>query len=261
MTEVRRSMERIDGCAVSVQRAGSGEPLLFLHGARGGMHWLPFMDRLARRFEVIAPEHPGFGLSETPGWLDTVGDLAYFYLDFIAALGLRRVNLVGTSLGGWIAAELAVRDESALKTLTLVAAAGIHVKGVPKGDLFLWSPEQLVRNLFVDQRLADAMLSRAVPEEEQDLMMKNALATAKLAWQPRLYNPQLAKWLHRIKTPTLILWGDSDKVIPPAYGPAFRDLIPNSRLRILRECGHVPHIEKTEDYVAAIADFIAEARP
>ena len=261
MTEVRRSTERIDGCAVSVQRAGSGEPLLFLHGARGGMHWLPFMDRLARRFEVIAPEHPGFGLSETPGWLDTVGDLAYFYLDFIAALGLRRVNLVGTSLGGWIAAELAVRDESALKTLTLVAAAGIHVKGVPKGDLFLWSPEQLVRNLFVDQRLADAMLSRAVPEEEQDLMMKNALMTAKLAWQPRLYNPHLAKWLHRIETPTLILWGDGDKLIPPAYGPAFRDLIPNARLRILGECGHVPHIEKTEDYVAAIADFIAEARP
>ncbi|HUN45115.1 MAG TPA: alpha/beta fold hydrolase [Stellaceae bacterium] len=261
MTEVRRSTERIDGCAVSVQRAGSGEPLLFLHGARGGMHWLPFMDRLARRFEVIAPEHPGFGLSETPDWLETVGDLAYFYLDFMAALGLRQVNLVGTSLGGWIAAELAVRDESALKTLTLVAAAGIHVKGVPKGDLFLWSPEQLVRNLFVDQRLADAMLSRAVPEAEQDLMMKNALTTAKLAWQPRLYNPQLAKWLHRIKTPTLLLWGDGDKVIPPAYGPAFRDLIPHSRLRILRECGHVPHIEKTEDYVAAIADFIAEARP
>ena len=261
MTEVRRSTERIDGCAVSVQRAGSGEPLLFLHGARGGMHWLPFMDRLARRFEVIAPEHPGFGLSETPDWLETVGDLAYFYLDFMAALGLRQVNLVGTSLGGWIAAELAVRDESALKTLTLVAAAGIHVKGVPKGDLFLWSPEQLVRNLFVDQRLADAMLSRAVPEAEQDLMMKNALTTAKLAWQPRLYNPQLAKWLHRIKTPTLLLWGDGDKVIPPAYGPAFRDLIPNARLRILGECGHVPHIEKTEDYVAAIADFIAEARP
>ncbi len=259
MTEVRQSMERVDGCSVSVQRAGAGEPLLFLHGARGAPHWLPFMDALARHFEVIVPEHPGFGRSETPEWLDTVGDLAYFYLDFIAALGLSRVNLVGTSLGGWIAAELAVRDQSALKTLTLVAAAGIHVKGVQKGDLFLWSPEQLARNLVVDQRIADTMLSQALSEEEQDLMMKNALTSAKLAWQPRLYNPHLAKWLHRIRTPTLILWGDGDKVIPPAYGPAFRDLIPKSRLHVFRVCGHLPHVEKTAEYVAAITDFIEEA--
>jgi len=260
MTDVRRVTERIDGCAVSVQRAGQGEPLLFLHGARGALHWLSFMDALARRFEVIVPEHPGFGRSETPDWLDTVGDLAYFYLDFIAALGLEKVNLVGTSLGGWIAAELAVRDRSALRTLTLVAAAGIHVKGVPKGDLFLWSPEQTARNLFVDQRFAEAMLSRALPEEEQDLMMKNALMTAKLAWQPRLYNPHLAKWLHRIRTPTLILWGDGDRLIPPAYGSAFRDLIPGARLEILRECGHLPQLEKPEEFVAAVEGFIAEAR-
>lgn len=261
MTEMRRSMERVDGCTVSVRRAGRGEPLLFLHGARGAPQWLPFMNALAERFEVIVPEHPGFGRSEAPEWLDTVGDLAYFYLDFIRALGLGTLNLVGTSLGGWIAAELAVRDESALKTLTLVASAGIHVKGVQKGDLFLWSPEQLVRNLVVDQRIADGMLSQVLPEEEQDLMMKNALTSAKLAWQPRLYNPHLAKWLHRIRTPTLILWGDSDKVIPPAYGPAFRDLIPKSRLHILRDCGHLPHVEKTAEYVAAITGFIEEARP
>ena len=260
MTDVRRVTERIDGCAVSVQRAGQGEPLLFLHGARGALHWLSFMDALARRFEVIVPEHPGFGRSETPDWLDTVGDLAYFYLDFIAALGLEKVNLVGTSLGGWIATELAVRDRSALRTLTLVAAAGIHVKGVPKGDLFLWSPEQTARNLFVDQRFAEAMLSRALPEEEQDLMMKNALMTAKLAWQPRLYNPHLAKWLHRIRTPTLILWGDGDRLIPPAYGSAFRDLIPGAHLEILRECGHLPQLEKPEEFVAAVEGFIAEAR-
>jgi len=135
------------------------------------------------------------------------------------------------------------------------------VKGVPKGDLFLWSPEQLARNLFVDQRLAEAMLSRALSEEEQDLTMKNDLTSAKLGWQPRLYNPHLAKWLHRIRTPTLILWGDGDKLVPPAYGSAFRDLIPNSRLQVLRDCGHLPQVEKTAEFVAAIEGFIAEARP
>src|SRR5437588_306101 len=102
---------------------------------------------LARHFEVIVPEHPGFGGSDTPDWLDTVGDLAYFYLDVIDALKLSCIHLVGTSLGGWIAAEIAVRSCASLETLTLSAAVGINVKGVPKGDLFMWSREQLVRNL------------------------------------------------------------------------------------------------------------------
>src|SRR5208282_4052770 len=101
MSEPRQSFETIAGCKVNLRRAGRGEPLLFLHGAQGVPGWLPFMAALARRFEVIVPEHPGFGSSDTPDWLDNVADLAFFYLDFMAALGLKRVNLVGTSLGGW----------------------------------------------------------------------------------------------------------------------------------------------------------------
>jgi pimeloyl-ACP methyl ester carboxylesterase len=261
MTSVRQSFERVAGCTVSVQRGGSGPPMLFLHGARGAARWLPFMEALSARFDLIVPEHPGFGRSETPPWLDNISDLAYFYLDFIEALGLRHIHLVGTSLGGWIAAELAVRNQHGLRTLTLVAPAGIHVKGVQPGDFFLWPAAELARNLFCDASLAEAMLREQPSEEEQEMLMKNRFTTAKLAWQPRLFNPHLAKWLHRITIPTLILWGDQDKVMPPPYGLAFRDLIPRARLEILPQCGHLPQVEKMEEFVGAVTRFIEGTRP
>ena len=188
MSEPRQSFETVAGCKVNVRRAGKGEPLLFLHGAQGAPLWLPFMAALARRFEVIVPEHPGFGLSDTLDWLDNIADLAFFYLDFMEALGLERVNLVGASLGGWIAAEVAVRDQHPLKTLTLAAPSGIHVKGLQPADLFMWSREQAIRNLVADQELAEKMLSQPQSDGQIDLMLKNNFTTAKLAWQPRFYD-------------------------------------------------------------------------
>jgi pimeloyl-ACP methyl ester carboxylesterase len=256
MTDVRHSLETIAGCSVSVRRGGAGQPLLYLHGARGAGHWLPFMEALSEKFEVIVPEHPGFGRSETPTWLDNIGDLAYFYLDFIEGLGLDQVHLVGASLGGWIAAELAVRNQTSLRSLTLVAAAGIHVQGVEKGDIFLWSAQELACNLFYDQKLAEAMLQEQANQEQQDIQLNNRLTTAKLSWQPRLYDLHLAKWLHRITLPTLIVWGAEDKLIPSPYGPAFRDLIPNARLEILHNCGHLPQVEKTTDFVNMVTRFL-----
>jgi pimeloyl-ACP methyl ester carboxylesterase len=254
-------LQTFDRCRVRLMRAGRGTPLLYLHGARGAGTWLPFMEQLAQRFDVIVPEHPGFGSSDTPDWLDNVGDLAYFYLDVMEELGLEGVHLVGSSLGGWIAAEIAVRSSARLKSLVLSAAAGIHVKGASKGDIFLWSPEKFVRNLFHDQKLADTALAQPVSEAEQMADMKNRLATAKLAWQPRLYNPHLAKWLHRIAVPTLVIWGDDDKVIPPAYGPAFAKLIPGARLEVIANCGHVPQLECAGQWVGKIAAFIDEVGP
>ncbi|MDB5409234.1 MAG: alpha/beta hydrolase [Rhodospirillales bacterium] len=255
MAEARHEFIDIDGCKLSVNRAGTGEKLLFLHGAGGAARWAPFMADLADRYEVIVPEHPGFGRSDTPPWLENVGDLAYFYLDFIEREKLGKVHLVGTSLGGWIAAELAVRDQAPLATLTLVAPAGIHLEGVPKGDIFLWTPEQMTRNLVASPALAEQMLAMPVSDAEQRVALQNSFTMAKLSWQPRLYNPHLAKWLHRVTVPTQILWGDQDKVIPTPYGEAFKSLIPGSRLQIFSDCGHVPQIEKKDDFVAAIADF------
>jgi pimeloyl-ACP methyl ester carboxylesterase len=260
MREPRRSIERVAGCNVSVMRGGSGQPLLFLHGARGGGQWLPFMEALSNDFEVLAPEHPGFGKSETPPWLDNIGDVACFYLDFMEKLGLTGVHLVGTSLGGWIAAEIGVRNQASLATLTLVAAAGLHLKGVPKGDMFMWSFPELARNLFYDRKYAEWMLLAEPSEEEQNLQLKNRFTTAKLGWQPRLYDPHLSKWLHRITVPTLIVWGANDKLIPAAYATAFRDAIPGAQLEMFENCGHMPQIEKAQEFAAALAQFLKGAR-
>jgi pimeloyl-ACP methyl ester carboxylesterase len=117
-----------------------------------------------------------------------------------------------------------------------------------------------VRNLFFDQTLAEAVLKQTPDEEERKRQAKNALTLAKLTWQPRLYDPNLRKWLHRIDRPTLIVWGDSDKLIPPVYGPAYRDLIPGAKLEVIKNCGHLPHIEKTGETAAIIVKFIEEAK-
>lgn len=249
---------RIDGCSVHVRRGGSGAPLLYLHGTAGISAWQPFMEDMAQRYQVIVPDHPGFGRSDRPDWLDELSDLAYFYLDFIETLGLGEVHLVGHSLGGWIAAELAVRSTQALKSLTLVSAAGIHVNGVAKGDLFLWQPEERIRNLFVDQRVAEQWLAQPMTGEEIDIALMNELTTADLGWHPRFHNPHLRKWLHRIDVPTLIVWGDGDKVFPPRHGEEYRALIPGSRLEILPDCGHLPQVEKAEAFVDVFNRFAAE---
>lgn len=254
----KESYETVAGCKVRVLRGGKGAPLLYLHGARGGGVWLPFMERLSAHFEVFAPDHPGFGESDTPAWLDNIGDLAYFYLDFIDKLGLQDLTLAGGSLGGWTAAEVAVRNDTVLRALVLSCPAGIYVKGQPKGDIFLWGNEVLVRNMYHDQKFADEILAVEPTEDQQMALAKNKLATARIGWQPRLYNPDLYKWLHRVSVPTLLLWGDDDKVIPPAYGPAFRDLIPGSKLVVFKECGHVPHIEKMEEWTDEIIAFVKE---
>jgi pimeloyl-ACP methyl ester carboxylesterase len=255
MVEVTERYETVDGCRVHTLRGGVGPTLLFLHGGGGAGTWLPFHEKLAQRFHVIVPEHPGFGRSERPEWADNVGDMAMFYLDFIQALGLKDVNLVGTSLGGWIAADLATRSTADLKSLTLIAPAGLHVSGVEKGDIFLWTPEETAKNMFVNQAMSQAYLDRPSTPDDDFRATKNAEMLAKLVWSPRLFSHDLPKWLHRIDVPTLIVWGDSDKVLAPGHGPAFQQLIKGSRLETIKDCGHLPHIEQSDALVQLIEGF------
>lgn len=236
-------------------RGGEGAPLVVLHGASGAM-WLPFMDKLMRRFDVIAPEHPGFGYSDTPDWLDTIHDIAYFYLDFLAELKLDGVHLVGPSLGGWIAAELAVRSTARLASLTLADAAGLYVPGVAQMDTFLGSDEERLRQFFHDPKRADEMIARVLRGELEDVALKNRATVAKLVWQPRDHDPHLAKWLHRIDVPTLLIWGEHDRLFPVEHGRTYQRLIPGARLAVIPACGHVPQIERPDEFVAEIEAFI-----
>jgi pimeloyl-ACP methyl ester carboxylesterase len=239
----------VDGCKTHLRRGGRGEPLLFLHGANGAPVVLPFMEKLAQRFDVLIPEHPGYGKSDEPEWLENIHDIAYFYLDFLKQLNLKNVTVVGSSMGGWIAMEMAVRDTSRLKSLVLSSPAGIAAPGVRAADIFLMAPEEMVRNLFVDQKLAEARLAQP---EDIDISLKNRHTTARLAWEPRLHDPYLPKWLHRIDVPVKILWGRQDRILPVAFVDVYRKLLPKAEISILENCGHLPHAEKPDEFAEII---------
>jgi pimeloyl-ACP methyl ester carboxylesterase len=249
----------VAGCAVRVMRGGGGAPLLYLHGASGAGEWSPMMARLAERYDVIVPEHPGFGASDTPDWLDNIHDLAHFYVDFIRALDLDKVHLVGLSLGGWIAAEMAVRSTRYIETLTLAAAAGLHVNGVAQMDPFLVTDEERLRAFFYDETLAEPMIARLLTPEQEDTNLKNRAATARMTWQPRGHDPNLHKWLHQIDVPTLLIWGDTDRMFPVRLGEEYQRLIPGAELMVFPQCGHLPQVEKLDDFVAAVSGFIARS--
>ena len=249
-------MVTIGGATIRLMRGGraGAPPLVFLHGAGGHTGWMSFLEALAADFAVFAPEHPGFGQSDDPPWLDEVGDLAYFYLDVLAALGLDKVHLVGTSLGGWIAAELAVRNDTRLKSLTLVGAVGIQAGGEPIDDIFRMSVEENLRRFYADperarRRLGDMAGLDAV------LYAKNRSTVTRLAYRPRFFNPGLVKWLHRITVPTLLVYGDKDGLVPPHFGEAYRDAIPGSQLVVLEDAGHAPFDEQRDAFLNAFRMF------
>jgi pimeloyl-ACP methyl ester carboxylesterase len=252
MGRMQESKIEIAGGSIRLQQAGDGPLILFLHGA-GGASWTPLHKRLSPDWRVLMPEHPGFGRSAIPDWMMSVGDLAFFYLDLLKQLNLHNVHLVGHSLGGWIAAEIAIRSTQRLASLTLMAPAGIAAADVPFGDIFLWGPEEYARHQFYDQRLAEQRLAQPV---DLDLLLQNRAATARLAWSPRLHNPQLAYWLHRIDVPTLLMWGAEDAIVPLACHQAFLRGIPGAELAVLPHTGHALHTENVEQVADRLNGFL-----
>jgi pimeloyl-ACP methyl ester carboxylesterase len=251
----KQSFVEIDGCRTNLRRGGSGEPLLFLHGASGAPAIMPFMEKLAQRFDVLVPEHPGYGLSDEPEWLENIHDAAYFYLDFLKKLNLEKTLVVGSSMGGWIAMEMAVRDTSRIKSLVLVSPAGVSAPGVYPADIFLMPPEELVRSLFHDPKLAEARLAEPVTPESVDMALKNRHTTARLAWEPRLHDPHLPKWLHRIDVPVKIIWGAEDRILPVAFSAELKKLMPDAEVEVLKNVGHLPQAEKAQEFCELVFRF------
>lgn len=249
----------VRGTSIKLMRGGKGPPLLLLRGTDASDAWLPWMDRLAERHEVILPEHPGFGGKPMPPWLDSVSDYANFYLDLIDKLALDRVHLLGTSLGGWMAAELAHRSDRKLASLTLVGAAGLRVEGVDGIDVFLRTEEQGLRDRFHDAAKAEAAAARMLTPECEDVRLQNAVSIARVSWAPRLHDRQLAKWLHRISVPTLLVWGEHDRLFPMAHAEAWRDGIPGAKLTVVKGCGHAVALEQPDALVKAVLDHTGKS--
>ena len=257
MASCAESKIEVNGCGINLRRGGSGPTLLFLHGAGGIPGWMPYLDTLSDSFDVVAPDHPTFGLSDDAEWLSDMGDMAYFYLDFIKQLGLENVHVVGQSLGGWIALEVAVRSTQSMASLTLVGSAGIRIKGMPAADIFMMDPEELTRALLVDENIIESWLSMERTEEQEDIELRNKVSTARMGWQPRLFNPSLRKWMHRIDLPTHEIWGDSDQIIPPAYAEEFKGLSAGASVTMIDNCGHLPQVEAVGPFTDAVIGFIS----
>jgi pimeloyl-ACP methyl ester carboxylesterase len=160
-------------------------------------------------------------------------------------------------MGGWMAMEMAVRDTSRIKALVLVSPAGITAPDAKAADIFLMPPEETVRRLFHDQKLAQARLAEPTTPESIDISLKNRHTTARLAWEPRLHDPHLSKWLHRIDVPVQIIWGEHDRILPVKLVETYRKLLPTAQVAIVKDAGHLPHAEKAQEFCELVTRFLA----
>lgn len=243
---------------VELVRGGEGAPLLFLHSLIGETRWLPFHQKLAKGFDVIAPAHPGLGGSEAIE-IDSVEDVVFHYLDLLDALDLRSVNLVGVSLGGWIAAELAVRAPERVRRLVLTDAFGLTVADAPTSDVApIRNDVRALRATAFsepDGPMADIALPLKAGSDRAAAAAKTIECATLLS--PAISSSKLERRLRRIVCPTLVLWGDRDRVVPLAHAEVWRDRIEGARLVVFDGCGHLPPFEAEDRFVDAVREFLS----
>jgi pimeloyl-ACP methyl ester carboxylesterase len=256
---------------LEILRAGdpSAETLLLIHGINPIHPNAPFVAELARTHYVIAPSHPGFGASPLPPDFDTMYDLVNLYLDVLDNLPGDGVAVAGFGFGGWIAAELAVSGHARLQRLILVDPVGIKIGGREDRDIvhmFNTNPVELNQRAWHDpaKRPAgiyglgwQATISDAMTDAEMITLARNWDSLCLFAWRPHMFNPQLKYWLHRISVPTLVLWGESDRIVTPDYGRHYAGLIPGAEFETISQAGHHPELEQPAAFVASVNRFLS----
>jgi pimeloyl-ACP methyl ester carboxylesterase len=257
MTMTRETIT-LAGIEIELFEGGSGTPLLFLHGAQGFMPSQPYVGLVASRRRLIAPSHPGFGRSGLPLWLDSVDDIAHLYLELMDRKGLDRVDVVGCSLGGWLAAEIATKSPERIGKLALVGPVGVKVGPPDKldiPDIFAMSQDKVARLIFHDLekgRLDVANMS----DEDLTTIARNRETTALLTWEPWMHNPKLRHRLHRVSAPTLFIRGASDGLVSQSYVDGYAKLIPNAQVTTIAAAGHAPQLEQPEEFARALIAFL-----
>ena len=257
-----QTIETKKGTRCRVLEGGSGAPVVFFHGAGGLLADNPFLDGLARRYHVFAPEWPGYGESAGDELLEDMLDFALHGWDLVDALGLRQPHLVGHSMGGMIAAEMACLAPRDLARLVLVGAAGLWLEEHPIPDIFAMLPQEIAEVLFVDPARGAALLTGGA-----DLSDIEALKDFYVVTQRRLSmagkilfpipNRRLSRRLYRLTAETLVLWGASDRLIAPAYAAQWKALIPGARVQMIDGAGHMLPWEQPEAFVEAVTRFLA----
>jgi pimeloyl-ACP methyl ester carboxylesterase len=249
---------KIAGIDLEIFEAGQGAPLVWLHGAPGFNPKHEFVDLVAARRRLIAPSHPGFGRSSLPEWLDTVDDIAHVYLELLDRLDLRQTDVVGTSLGGWIAAEMASKVPERIRRLVLVGPVGVKIGRPDKldiPDIFAMPQDDVNKLVYHDpekMKIEPATLS----DDELALMFRNRETLALLVWEPWMHNPKLKHRLHRAAMPTLFVRGESDGLVSADYLAGYAKLLPKAHTVTIPSAGHAPQQEQPHALVKTVLEFL-----
>jgi pimeloyl-ACP methyl ester carboxylesterase len=253
-------MLKLGEIELELHESGDGSPLLFLHSGAGFSPDDAFVGLLAAHHRVIAPSHPGFGYSSLPDWLDSIDDVAHVYLELMDRLELKRVTLVGASIGGWIAAEIATKSPERIAKLALVGPVGVKTGGSKQldiPDIFAHSAEAIDRMRFHDPTKAKIDLTK-LSEEQMRVIARNNETLALLVWEPYMHNPKLRHRLHRLTMPVLFMRGASDGLVSAEYLDRYAKLVPGARVETIAEAGHLPHIEQPKAFAASLAAFLGQ---
>jgi pimeloyl-ACP methyl ester carboxylesterase len=243
----------VHGIKTVILTAGEGEPLMFWHGA-GTFHGFDFALPWADRYQVLIPYHPGFGDSADDISMASMHDYVMHYLELFDRLRLDKVNLVAFSLGGFMAARFAVQHAERLRKLVLVSPAGLEVPEHPIVDLLRVPPDEVIAHLVEDP---DVLMPFLPKGHDEDFLMERCREISSVARvvHDRYFDPNLPKWLHRVRQPTLLLWGEKDRIIPAAQAPYWAKHMPDAHIRIIPGAGHCV-LEESAAAVRAVADFI-----
>lgn len=245
----------VNGLSTAYRRKGEGRPALFLHGGGLTRMWLPFYERCSRHADFIAPEHPGFGETPRPNWLESFEDLVIHYDEFLTRLGIDQVDLIGYSVGGWIASEFASYYPKRIRSITLITPIGLRLVDNPGPDIFKFNSDELIDTLYDDKVAADQVLPDLDDFEEQVQLHAEMATLAKLIWAPR-YNLALEWRLGRLDCPALIVKADNDRLVPKAMCDRFAEVIPNASVVTIAKGSHSLIVEQCDETSDEVMNFI-----
>ncbi len=254
---------KLAGTSVELERRGKGRSLLLLHSEDGFEFDLPLLDNLAKKFEIVIPRMPGFGKPSLPNYLNSIDDISYVWLDLLERLDLTGVTVLGFSVGGWLALEMASKSTSRIARMALVGSVGVKFGGAYDRDIedIYFHNAGAVRGLRFADPDKDPHLDLTDLSKRQAMTLASSReAIAKICWEPYFHNPSLRNRLHRVDVPVQVVWGAKDGMTAPNYGRALAKALPDGRFVSIPKAGHFPHIEQSDRFAAALINFLEDTK-